>query len=684
MELLFTWIKDYRNIQNQGINFSAEFNISFNPHTKVLSIEKAQNYIPLFFGKMISNISVIVGENGTGKTSILNLKGATLYLVRKEDKYSLFCSEEMPIEEILFSSIVEIEKIEHLKLDKTLVVFYSNYVDSDIGESDVHPFFSQITSTLNISTNSLVKQIVNFKDDDLDGSFVYSDSKPIIREIQMHIAEIWKQMNFILKSENSEKLTFKTPDTLFLTFNLDAELLYIDTKSKTLNRWLDPLDLNNPNRKKYRKIIEGFLKNQLDKVIHETVGIEENDFFKERKPKIFDKHYIMFLLRWSMFFNFINSFSSPNIEDIEIEEWLSFNSKWESEPIERWFNTFFEEYIINSQANIGRKQTPQVKAWTDNAVNFVNKFEKFIQNSFVSFHTKNMVFDETISSHRKNIEISINIQNDFNRALTFDLLVSEYQKIINPNYWLNNNRHFLSFSWRGVSSGELAMLRVFTRFNSIREIIKRKREIPNPNYNQTQITHLLFLIDEGEIGLHPTWQQQFLNTLIENLPRMFKDDGVKSIQLVLATHSPFILSDVPNNHVIFLEKDEEGKCKVIKNPLHDKKMTFGANIHSLLSDGFFMKEGLMGDFAKKKINQLIDDLLEKGNQLSPERKVEIQKMIPLIGEPIIRKKVMDLYNEQINLNIDDRIRLLEESRKQLEKDIQMLKEAKRDDSNKKK
>ena len=69
-------------------------------------------------------------------------------------------------------------------------------------------------------------------------------------------------------------------------------------------------------------------------------------------------------------------------------------------------------------------------------------------------------------------------------------------------------------------------------------------------------------------------------------------------------------------------------------------------------------------------------------KLSSQKKQEIQAIIPIIGEPIIRKKIFDLYNEKINLSIDDRIKLLEESKERLEKDILMLK-TKRDDSDNK-
>ncbi|MDZ7818513.1 MAG: hypothetical protein U5K55_07810 [Aliarcobacter sp.] len=38
---------------------------------------------------------------------------------------------------------------------------------------------------------------------------------------------------------------------------------------------------------------------------------------------------------------------------------------------------------------------------------------------------------------------------------------------------------------------------------------------------------------------------------------------------------------------------------------------FGANIHTLLSHGFFMKDGLMGEFAKGKIDLAIKYLNQK-------------------------------------------------------------------------
>jgi predicted ATPase len=668
MELLFTWIEDYRNIKNQGINFSAEFNIVFDKQTNVLSVTKRQNYIPSFFGEKISNISVIVGENGTGKSSILNIGQATFYLGRNKDNYFLVCTSEELSSKIQLSQDCPINIAKHhlLKHENFLIIQYSNFIDSFIEDTSGH--FIPITCLIDLSTNKLARQFVDFTYTDIQDTSIYSNSNPIFKHVHMHISEINEQMNFLLKKENRDFFKFNTPEKLILSFNLNYELKLLEKAAYGENPWYSETNTV------YENILNTFLNYHLNESCYHTL-IEDGWKNVYYDLKISNKEYALFVLRWSIFLSSIRAFSNPYNELIKFEEWFNLIPSWEKAPIENWFVTFFENTFINHISNEGRKP---VIVWAKNALLFISQFESFLQNDSIKFNLNKKLFESGIESksYGNNVEIEIDIERVENKSLIFDLIVTEYQNKISSIFWSRENFPFLTFSWRGVSSGEIAMLRLFSRFNTLRETIRARKEIASNFYTKSQITHLLFLIDEGEIGLHPTWQQQFLSKLIENIPPMFEGLGVKSIQLILTTHSPFILSDVPNNHVIFLEKDNDGNCVVNKNPLQDKKMTFGANIHSLLSDGFFMKEGLMGDFAKKKINELIDDLIEKGSLLSDERKSEIRSIIPLIGEPIIRKKIMDLYNEQINLSVDDRI-------KALEKDIEKLKAIK-NDSNKKK
>jgi len=159
------------------------------------------------------------------------------------------------------------------------------------------------------------------------------------------------------------------------------------------------------------------------------------------------------------------------------------------------------------------------------------------------------------------------------------------------------------------------------------------------SYNQD---NLLFLFDEPEIALHPNWQKQYLNEIITLFKKM-----KKKYHFIFTTHSPFLISDLPKQNIIFLDKDDTENCKVV-NGLKEKKQTFGANIHTLLSDSFFMEDGLMGEFAKGKIDEIIKNL--KDEHYNPERKVKenILLVIKSIGEPFLKSKILDMYYKKFN------------------------------------
>ena len=90
--------------------------------------------------------------------------------------------------------------------------------------------------------------------------------------------------------------------------------------------------------------------------------------------------------------------------------------------------------------------------------------------------------------------------------------------------------------------------------------------------------------------------------------------------------------------------------------------TFGANIHTLLSHGFFMKDdGLMGEFAKEKINQVYNFITNNDTNFI-KTKEEAQNIINLIGEPMLKKELQFLYDEKFEVDeIDKKIREYEDA-----------------------
>jgi predicted ATPase len=134
-------------------------------------------------------------------------------------------------------------------------------------------------------------------------------------------------------------------------------------------------------------------------------------------------------------------------------------------------------------------------------------------------------------------------------------------------------------NFNSLSSGEKNILKV---------LLYISQNIQNSHDNLT------IFLDEPDNTIHPNWQK----ALIQNIVNVASKSNQKQINFIITSHSPFILSDLPKENVIFLEKG------VQKQPFKENEQTFGANIHTLLSDGFFMSNGLMGEFAKTKIEEI--------------------------------------------------------------------------------
>jgi hypothetical protein len=157
--------------------------------------------------------------------------------------------------------------------------------------------------------------------------------------------------------------------------------------------------------------------------------------------------------------------------------------------------------------------------------------------------------------------------------------------------------------------------------------------------------------DEIEMGFHPEWQKKYIKEILFTL-KEFKNlfNFNKKINLFFLTHSPFIISDLPKQNIIFLDKDENGKCKVVDG-LNEKKETFGANIHTLLSDSFFMEKGFIGKFAESKIDGVIKYLNNENSEIKDDE--EAQKIINIIGEPIIRKELQRKLDSRRLKKVDE-------------------------------
>ncbi len=140
-------------------------------------------------------------------------------------------------------------------------------------------------------------------------------------------------------------------------------------------------------------------------------------------------------------------------------------------------------------------------------------------------------------------------------------------------------------------------------------------------------------IDEGDLYLHPKWQVEFFNKLLNILPEIYNG----KIQLILTSHSPFLLSDLPNANISILNNDES------INGIDLKIKTFGGNLYDLYSEPFFLENKRTSEFAFNKIKELIEKIDKKN--LTKKDKEEIKQINDFLGDEIIQYKIQKVLKD---------------------------------------
>lgn len=108
----------------------------------------------------------------------------------------------------------------------------------------------------------------------------------------------------------------------------------------------------------------------------------------------------------------------------------------------------------------------------------------------------------------------------------------------------------------------------------------------------------LFLLDEPETHFNPEWRSVFNSRLRD----CFKDGkaGTTMREMLITTHTPFIISDSPKENVMLFEKDEESQEVRVKRPEFN---TFGASINKITIEAFNKPETI-GGYAHSKLQEL--------------------------------------------------------------------------------
>lgn len=154
--------------------------------------------------------------------------------------------------------------------------------------------------------------------------------------------------------------------------------------------------------------------------------------------------------------------------------------------------------------------------------------------------------------------------------------------------------------------------------------------------------YLNIVLDEIELYYHPDWQRTYIYDLLNAIGKINKKNisYIQGLNITFLTHSPYILSDIPVTNVLKLDDGEP--ISSLKEP-----QTYGANIYDLLTDSFFLDNYYIGEKARLDIEKIINTLRStKDKKIEPyfnEKPQEIKKRIEIISEDFLRTKLLEMY-----------------------------------------
>lgn len=187
-----------------------------------------------------------------------------------------------------------------------------------------------------------------------------------------------------------------------------------------------------------------------------------------------------------------------------------------------------------------------------------------------------------------------------------------------------------------ISSGERQI--AYTISNLMYHLVNVDSEW-NDNYRKDKdhlevikYRYMNVIFDEVELYFHPEMQRLFTNIMIKTL-KSVKFNNMRGINIMMVTHSPFVLSDIPNCNVLCLG---EGENMVTK--------TLGGNIMEMLSSSFFMNNSI-GEAIKEEISAIVtlyNKAVRKGLDVRMEyaaNKVRIQYICDNLGDEFLKSMV---------------------------------------------
>lgn len=673
MQLIYLYIDGYCNFRRTEFNFTQDLYIHFDADENVLETSYRDTGIPKgFWGKNINNLSVVIGNNGAGKTSLMQYlmdifleahgghkaegQGIVIFGEGKQ-LYGYYNRnwEEKPISRPAESNRIRpVKWLEQVnaesELGKTKIIYLTNALSVRDTRRALWYNGDRFAPLYDCSMGNLVVSNIErdmnknlrkgpMGDSETEAYFLYEQYKQIKFVFD-------RRQNQLCNELKEKKLPVPVPKVLYVDLLMGDRL---DTVS-------DGVEL-------------GF--GQIDEV-------PERQTFQNLYPQVADEEdpyiYLWKQLSCSAIWCAVRSaMRCMNRAEKGLFQTYVWEDEHNQEELAGSYCGIFEKMwsiikrVKEDRGENGNKNWEILRECTECYVDFLDYIKPEILKEHFRIDAEEW---NVLRQHPGRGTLTFMVDTD--DADWFMEFLQKYRYICNPDY-------FLDFHW-GLSSGENSLLSLFAAFyyifdadytngrhgdykivnRFIQQASESEQSGQSEQFREVRCDSIILLIDEADLTYHPEWQRVFVALLTSFLPKIYPPQCCQDIQIVLSTHSPILLSDIPQQNIIYLKYDTEKHCIVVDNSNH--MGTFGQNIHLLFKDSFFLNEGTVGLFAQKRMEDLVHNLKEIESEIElkesategnrPEQNESSEKSLEyrleyeckpyaeLIAEPIIRRKVL--------------------------------------------
>lgn len=543
MHLCYVWVKDFKNLQGVGLNFSNQLEFHFEATARILS-QSEKDPMPSLFGEQITSITGILGVNGSGKTNSLELICRALkspeklkndYLLIYSVEGALFYSTNIK-EEINFGFEIAVGTEDHL--DNFHTIYFSNVFDKN--------YIDFGGSVVDVSVNNK------------------NNPRTLARQRHVMESDFLNDLDFLHSPEFSS-IELQPPPRIEIK---------IDRFISRHDRNLDE-DAAMPALRYFAEVRRGNKSRGKVAVVAQTIQIE------------FLKALLINVAQKEKFTSAMNSILARESE-LDLKDFI----------------TIFRDTYLATNALV---------PWDNNFFMFESLTVLLKLESF--FDEMLLHIDDTVKGSR----YTFTIDYEDSERFYYRHLACILQGV-----------RYSSITWAGISSGQRAY---FNLFSSIWNGMQNQRLAP------VKREGTLICIDEGDLYLHPQWQIEFIDRLIKSLPKI---SGGK-IQIVITTHSPILISDLPRQCIVLLSRQGDSSAVGDTNSIEAPK-TFAANLYDIYQYSFGLEHKRSGNLSSRYLKKIYS-LLDK-KTLSDSESHELRLAISVIDDEIIKHHIKSRVDVQ--------------------------------------